>query len=257
MDIKGSPLLITWILFGFASPNAETKKANLSQIPKGFAVVELFTSEGCSSCPPADEAVGDLVKEYKQNVFVIGFHVDYWDRLGWKDRFSNAAYSNRQKQYGSILGLNSVYTPQIIVNGRTEFVGSDRNKLRQTVESSLKMPGGKGIVVRAKSATNKSIDVNCSFSSSAGSILNVVLIELSDQSDVKSGENSGRKLKHINLARDYRSFPVSNKEVSVTLTLPPGLSAKDCKVIAYIQDKKDWRVEAAASTDIEFSQMLH
>jgi hypothetical protein len=86
---------------------------------KGFAVVELFTSEGCSSCPPADDLVAKIQKENNdQPVYILAFHVDYWNNLGWKDSFSSSAFSKRQNQYADWLNLRSVYTPQVIVNGR-------------------------------------------------------------------------------------------------------------------------------------------
>ena len=80
-------------------------------------VVELFTSEGCSSCPPADKLVATLVeRDKKEAVYILSYHVDYWDRLGWKDRFSDAAFTARQQHYAELLHLSSVYTPQIVVN---------------------------------------------------------------------------------------------------------------------------------------------
>src|SRR5580693_8460725 len=109
-----------------------------SAAPKGFAVVELFTSEGCSSCPPADQLVARIQQEEKDlPVYILAFHVDYWDRLGWKDAFSDARYTQRQNHYASWLNLQSVYTPQIIVNGRKEFVGSQENILRSAIQSGL------------------------------------------------------------------------------------------------------------------------
>src|SRR6266487_818356 len=122
---------------------------------KGFAVVELFTSEGCSSCPPADAVIAKLSEEYKCNVYVLGFHVDYWNHLGWKDIFSNAAYTQRQYRYGQIFHLNSVYTPQVVVNGKTEFVGSNENKLRNTITQELKNSPTTNIELTAKSNNNK------------------------------------------------------------------------------------------------------
>ena len=78
---------------------------------KGFAVIELFTSEGCSSCPPADETIAEIQKEYKdKNVLALGFRVDYWDRLGWKDRFSSPDFTSRQNYYAEIFNLSSIYT---------------------------------------------------------------------------------------------------------------------------------------------------
>src|SRR5476651_2422634 len=98
-----------------------------------FAVVELFTSEGCSSCPPADEAIAKLQKESNgKPVYILAFHVDYWNRLGWKDVFSNADYSERQNEYAKYLRLESVYTPQVVVNGKKEFVGSEESTLQSS-----------------------------------------------------------------------------------------------------------------------------
>src|ERR1700730_14813133 len=105
---------------------------------KGFAVVELFTSEGCSSCPPADELVARIQKENNdQPVYILAFHVDYWNNLGWKDSFSSSAFSKRQNQYADWLNLRSVYTPQVILNGRKEFVGSDEGLLRNAIKAGL------------------------------------------------------------------------------------------------------------------------
>ena len=105
---------------------------------KGFAVIELFTSEGCSSCPPADALVARVQKESaNEPVYILAFHVDYWNRLGWKDVFSSSEYSDRQNQYAMWLKLSSVYTPQAIVNGRTEFVGSEEGTLRNAIKTGL------------------------------------------------------------------------------------------------------------------------
>src|SRR5471032_1935701 len=96
-----------------------------SKVPanNGFVLIELFTSEGCSSCPPADELVARIQKADKDKaVYILAYHVDYWNLLGWKDQFSNAANSQRQRQYASWLKLSEVYTPQIVVNGKKEFV---------------------------------------------------------------------------------------------------------------------------------------
>ena len=104
----------------------------------GFAVVELFTSEGCSSCPPADRALAELAGEFPGGVFVLEFHVDYWNRLGWKDIYSDAEYTNRQKQYAEVFRLESIYTPEAVVNFRhKEMVGSDQRQLQASVKAEL------------------------------------------------------------------------------------------------------------------------
>jgi len=126
----------------------------------GFAVVELFTSEGCSSCPPADEILAKIAREYPDNVYVLGFHVDYWDRLGWRDIYSSADYTHRQQKYAQLFNLNSIYTPQAIVNGKHEFVGSNESSLRSAIEEGLAAtpPGGQ-ISLSAKCDDGKNIKV--------------------------------------------------------------------------------------------------
>ena len=146
------------IISAFTCADSSIKKHNTTT-GNGFAVVELFTSEGCSSCPPADNAVAKLLQEYKNNVYVLGYHVDYWDNLGWKDAFSSAAYTQRQKNYARVLKLSSVYTPQVIVNGDEQFVGSDENKLHASIDKDLKQIPAQTLSVTAK-ANNNTIDIS-------------------------------------------------------------------------------------------------
>jgi hypothetical protein len=103
---------------------------------KGFAVIELFTSEGCSSCPPADELVARVEKESGgKPIYILAYHGDYWNRLGWRDAFSSLEYSARQNQYAEWLNFSSVYNPQIVVNGPMEFVGSEEGNLRNGIRA--------------------------------------------------------------------------------------------------------------------------
>lgn len=124
--IVASTLALLFFVDCFMFPQIKfPDKSNLENKGEGFAVVELFTSEGCSSCPPADELLADIQKETKgKNVFLLAFHVDYWDRLGWKDRFSKEQNTDRQRQYKQWLGLNVMYTPQFVINGSSEFAGN-------------------------------------------------------------------------------------------------------------------------------------
>src|SRR4030095_3641243 len=104
----------------------------------GFALIELFTSEGCSSCPAADEVLEEAQKMYSdKNVLIVGYHVDYWDKLGWKDVFSDASFTQRQEYYSNIFRLNSIYTPQVVINGKKEFIGSNKSKLISSIEEQL------------------------------------------------------------------------------------------------------------------------
>ncbi len=223
----------------------EEKKAS-----KGFAVVELFTSEGCSSCPAADEAVAEIAKQYKENVFILGFHVDYWNHLGWKDAFSKSDYSDRQKKYASIFSLNSIYTPQIIVNGKTEFVGSDKNKLQQTITKELNNNTSGTIELSAKETNDKKIMVILKTDEQANNVINIALVQLQAQSNVAKGENEGRLLHHINIVRDLKTVSGKNNN-SIYLELPSGLTKKDCEVIAFVQNKTNLQITNAALATIQ------
>src|SRR6201985_3032927 len=137
MKIFSSLLIISFVVTAFSCADSSANNSHPTNSDQGFAVVELFTSEGCSSCPPADNAVAKLLKEHNNNVYVLGYHVDYWDNLGWKDSFSNAAYTQLQRDYAKTFKLSSVYTPQVIVNGTEQFVGSNENKLNAAVNKNL------------------------------------------------------------------------------------------------------------------------
>src|SRR2546430_9680821 len=103
-------------------------------------VVELFTSEGCSSCPPADALLAELAG--RPDVLALSFHVDYWDRLGWKDPFSSPDATRRQHGYAEPFGISTGYTPQMVVDGRWQAVGSDRSEVEQALGSAPRSRGG-------------------------------------------------------------------------------------------------------------------
>jgi len=216
---------------------------------KGFALVELFTSEGCSSCPPADEAVAKITKEAGDHVFVLGFHVDYWNYLGWKDEFSNPSFTSRQNLYAQHFNLNSIYTPQVIVNGKKEFVGSSESLLRKTVEQQLEESPPSVIFLAAKTNGNRTVTVTCKSGKDNSFVTNIALVQQQAVSHVKRGENEGRELKHINLVRDFKT--ITGPEGTVSLTIPDGLNNKDCFVVAYLQNKNSLEISSAAKTAIQ------
>jgi hypothetical protein len=215
----------------------------------GFALVELFTSEGCSSCPPADEAVGRL-KGWKNNVYVLSFHVDYWNHLGWKDLFSNASYSRRQQDYGSIFHLSSIYTPQIVVNGRSQFVGSDESRLRETIEASLKEIPGSEIRVNAKQANKNQILVSCITTGDPELKLNLALVQNFTKDFIQRGENKGETLNHYYTVRDFRSLSDQTGTSASYLDIPTGSQLADLTVIAFLQNPKTGNVVAATQSSL-------
>lgn len=241
-----SLLVCMLVSFGFSNPIKKKMDSHISG--KGFAVVELFTSEGCSSCPPADDAVAQLSKAYSSNVFVLGFHVDYWNYLGWKDEFSSADYSARQQDYAAILQLSSIYTPQVIVNGKTEFTGSDKTKLHATVEQELNNSNNAPIKLGAKASGPKNILVEYSANADSKGVLRIALVQLQTNSAVKRGENKGKLLHHVDVVRNFKT--VAANAGSISIALPEGLTASDCKIIAFVQNKVDMHITGAAECAI-------
>ena len=126
---------VSLLTISFSTKNLNKK---IVKDQDGFALIELFTSEGCSSCPVADAILEEVQKKYiDKNVLIIGYHVDYWNKLGWKDIFSDASFTQRQEYYSNIFRLNNIYTPQVVVNGKKEFLGSDKSKLTSSIEEQL------------------------------------------------------------------------------------------------------------------------
>src|SRR6187402_1925710 len=137
----------------------KTEKAKLATTTNdGFAVVELFTSEGCSSCPPADELLAKLQRETgNKNIYLLAYHVDYWDRLGWKDQFSSNEFTKRQQKYMDWLNLYVMYTPQFIINGTTEFAGYNETALFEKVSNVLKTKQTGSLEIIANATTDSLI----------------------------------------------------------------------------------------------------
>ncbi|MEO6231552.1 MAG: DUF1223 domain-containing protein [Ferruginibacter sp.] len=247
---------ILFLLFGVAAfvyGTGVIKKQQQLSTPlssKGFAVVELFTSEGCSSCPPADAAVEKIAKLYPGNTFVLGFHVDYWNRLGWRDVFSDAVYSDRQREYVDHFKLGGAYTPQVVVNGTTEFVGSDITKLKAAVEKGINNEANQLVELINVISNGKEVQISYKSQSNNNAVLNIALVQNETSSNVKRGENEGKILHHINIVRDFKIIHKNLNTGIATLTIPKDLKVADCKIIAYLQDSNTWQIMGAATSVI-------
>lgn len=242
-------IVFTGLSFTFLSHNPERKHSNME---KGVAVVEWFTSEGCSSCPPADEVMARLDREFEGAVYFLGFHVDYWDYIGWKDTFSKAAYTERQRRYSDVFNLNSIYTPQAVVNGKTELVGSKENQLRSAIQQALKDSAASGIRLQARKNDETNIIVSYTVSNAGGSDLYIALVQSEAITNVKRGENRNRKLAHINIVRELKAIAVNRNANGVAdFKIPQGLTSKDIKLIAFMQDRKSLHITGAAKAVVD------
>lgn len=223
----------------------DKKDVKVKNEMEGFAVIELFTSEGCSSCPPADKLLETINKDYAgKNVLTLSYHVDYWDKLGWKDDFGSAENTARQNYYANTFNLNSIYTPQVVINGAKEFVGSDRNKMVSTLQSAKKT--NKPITLNAITANNR-IKVHYKVNDpSTGESMLVALVQKQATTNVKRGENGGRKLNHVNIVRQ---FQLAKNKSNLEFTLPG--EKNDFFIAALLQNDKSGHIKGYAITEIK------
>jgi hypothetical protein len=185
---------------GAVAPEPEYAPIVLTTVPAPM-VVELFTSEGCSSCPPADELLGELTR--RQFVLPLSFHVDYWDYIGWKDRFGDPLFTQRQRAYAEAQGSSMVYTPQMIVAGAIDVVGSDR----KAVEKALNTAYTRNTMYRIQVAHDPEGRVIVQFPEAPIGVpatVWLVTYQKSAESKVRSGENSGRNLMTYNVVRSLQ-----------------------------------------------------
>jgi hypothetical protein len=234
-------VLISCVGFaGAASPLAPTT-------PAPVAVVELFTSEGCSSCPPADALltrIEDDARTTGQAVFPLEFHVDYWDSQGWRDPYSSAAATDRQRQYAARLGLEQVYTPQMVVNGTSEFVGSNAARAARDITAALAVPSRVGVrlepapgpvVLVAGAAARYRVQIE---PSPRGVDVVVARVESDLVSKVVRGENGGRVLRHSSVVRAFAvATPGPDGTVTVALKGATGGVGHPTRIVAFAQDR--------------------
>jgi hypothetical protein len=220
-----------------------------------FALVELFSSEGCSSCPPADDLLRQLTKQAEENnqrVFMLSFQVDYWNYLGWKDPFSSPQFTRRQHQYAQALGASSVYTPQMVVNGQKGFVGSDGVKAKKSIEEYLSLPAEQSILLELESIDSKKVELNYECDPiTADTIINFALVESGLQSQVTAGENQGRVLQHDHVVREFKTISLVERKGRVVFQKPPNVDEGNFSVIAYIQNEKNMSISGADKIDIK------
>jgi hypothetical protein len=202
--IKG--ISITLLVAGAALPGMAAWAADATAKPK-VVLVELFTSEGCSSCPPADELLRNINGTHTdagQLIVGISEHVTYWNSLGWADPFSSSIYTERQNAYATSFGLDGAYTPQMVVNGRQEFVGSDRSSLEKALRKEQDEVAPVEVRILSTSVAGSVLTVSFSVAGDKafhGADIVAVVADDIDRSSVVRGENSGRVLEHVAVAR--------------------------------------------------------
>jgi hypothetical protein len=204
-------------------------------------IVELFTSEGCSSCPPADKLLAQL--EHTQPVLVLSEHVDYWNRLGWRDPFSSAQFSQRQNDYATAFHKDGVYTPQMVVDGRAEFVGNDAGAAKAAIQKAASQP--KATVTLTQNSGGLIVNIE-GIPAKAESDVFLAITEAGLRTDVTAGENSGRMLSHTGVVR---SLNIIGRAKGGSFSKQAGMSAlaPHQQAIVFVQDRRTRAILGAAA----------
>jgi hypothetical protein len=214
-----SGLIATAVTFAVLIIGGQARAESVSeQLPRVF--VELFTSQGCSSCPPADRYLGELVT--RKGVVAVSMPVDYWDYLGWRDTLGKRIFSQRQRRYAKHIGNGMVYTPQIVIDGRSEMIGSDRRRVEAVIKqhrSQLAKATRPALSLRSKDG-----QLVISIGDQAGeekpdATVWLVLFSQQEKVAIRAGENGGRSLTYHNVVRELTPIGDWNGE-ALTLKLP-------------------------------------
>lgn len=245
-------------LIAIASRSAQSTQAE-TRTP---VLVELFTSEGCSSCPPADRFLQKLDQQPQSGaeMVVLSEHVDYWNHIGWKDPFSSHFFSERQSAYAKRFNLDSVYTPQMVVDGTSEFVGSDQEKANhvfQSVTRAAKIPVQlSGVSVDPPHTLRAHIEsgpLDDSYGVASTEVYVAVALNHA-QSQVSGGENAGHQLTHVSVVRSLVKVGElkrgQNLSHEVTLKLQPGEDLNNLRLIAFLQEPHQGRILGATQTTV-------
>ncbi|MDA1088957.1 MAG: DUF1223 domain-containing protein [Proteobacteria bacterium] len=214
-----------------------------------LTVVELFTSQGCSSCPPADKFLGELAK--RDDVLALSVHVDYWDYIGWKDPFADPRNTKRQRDYAKKLGLRYVYTPQMVIQGAFDSTGSDRAKVQRKITEAAKLERLAVKISRAGDGVRVALP-------NAGRVENAAIwlavFDSQHDTEVKRGENSGQTLRYHNVVRGMTRIGTWTGQAVEITTKASEMAAQGrdgCAVI--VQSEKTGRILGAARLDLNKS----
>jgi hypothetical protein len=226
---------------------ASNKNSSNDSIPgKGFALLELYTSEGCSSCPPADRLLARVQKEAgNRPIFLLCEHVDYWDDAHWKDAFSQHQFSQRQYRYDSRL-KSQVYTPQLIVNGKKECLGSDEAAVNAAVKNAVAKESNVNLDLKARQQGN---NIQISYSINGNSPANKLLIAVIEKHAVREigdGENRGKTLNHAQIVRSLSSFTITGNKGVEQISLPVDYNAGNYEIVGFLQDENTDEIVSAA-----------
>ena len=205
-----------------------------SRVP---VLVELFTSEGCSSCPPADH----VLQQLDSHAIVLSEHVDYWDHQGWKDRFSSPSFTMRQQAYARIFAIDGPYTPEMVVDGAKEFNGSDAKQAGEAITAAARRKKAEVRLARTDAGLQVEVDPV-----PASADVFLALADESATTDVGAGENSGKRLRHVAIVRSLRKIGSVKRGAAFSKLIELPRETAGQRAVVFVQESGPGRVSGAA-----------
>lgn len=221
-----------------------------------FALIELFTSQGCSSCPSADRNLARIAEDAKangKNIYTLSYHVDYWNYLGWKDPYSSKEFSDRQRAYARQFDSTRIYTPQMVVNGQAEFVGSNQKLSNRALDVALNIDATASVTLQA--IVNGDV-IQADWQATGikrGDVVNVALVQNQGTQKVNRGENARRELSHVNIVRQLKTDSRPASSGKFEFSIPEEFQRDQFHVVAFVQSSSG--TKAVAKSDFSETPM--
>lgn len=214
---------------------------------KNPIVLELFTSQGCSSCPPADALLKQIKNKYPSDVIALSYHVDYWDYIGWKDPFSNQAHTKKQREYGRKFDQRSIYTPQMVINGKEHFVGSNSLMLYSKIKEYRIANQDNPVELCSVDLSDGTISFSYNtFENISDKRLRAVLVINERETQVKRGENRNRRLMNSNIVVAEKNIELNNYDRESFISIPDLVKNTDDLTLVVILEAQNHDILGAA-----------
>jgi hypothetical protein len=249
--LYGITFAAVFIFSGFKNIKTINPKIDFEPI----TVIELFTSQGCSSCPSADrllsQTIFEAAKQHKK-IYALSFHVDYWNRLGWEDPFSSKQFSERQASYVDVFNINGAYTPQMVLNGTYQFTGSDKSTLNKYIAATQNTKAAIHFKkLEAKHKENNSIEIKYELEGDVKACkINIALVSAKETTFIPRGENEGVTLTNENVVRHFTTKKAKVEDIISIDTKNISAQSK-MAVIAYIQEQNNYTIIGAAMVSLK------
>ena len=228
-------------------------KINEIQSDKAAIVLELFTSQGCSSCPPADALLEKAKKEFPQKVYALSYHVDYWDYIGWKDPFSKSSYTKKQSEYNRKFGYQGNYTPEMVVNGREHFVGSNSSKLYSKLKDPNLQAMDNSIVLSEVKSAERAVSFTYAVEGNLkGKLLRTVLLLDEKTTKVTRGENRNRTLHNSNIVVMENYTPIQTGKGKLSIDIPAIVAQGDDITLMVLVEAHDLAITGVGKVSVSY-----